>query len=78
MNKIEAANNEYENRKVAVFIPKSNNGDRSDVIVSVNGRTWSAQRGRQVMMPRFAARILLNSIRDEEKAQAYIACVTGE
>lgn len=70
-NKLSAAES-FELQKVPVFIPKSNNGDDSDVIVSVNGKTWSAQRGKKVYMPRYAARILQQSIKAEDDAQAYI------
>ena len=62
----------FERQKVPVFIPKTTAGDKSDMVVSVNGKTWVAQRGKTVYMPRYAARVLQRSIQAEDEAQAYI------
>ena len=58
--------------KVKVTVPRIPNAkDQPDLVVSVNGKNYVIQRGKEVSVPRNVADIIRTSQKNEEKALEY-------
>lgn len=59
-------------KKVRVSVPKiPNEKDQPDLIVSVNGKNYIIQRGKEVTVPKNVADIIRTSMKNAEKAEEY-------
>ena len=59
-------------KKVRVSVPKiPNEKDQPDLIVSVNGKNYIIQRGKEVTVPKNVADIIRTSMKNAEKAEKY-------
>lgn len=57
---------------VRIRLYKDNNENRDDVCVSVNGKTWTIQRGVPVDVPECVAHVIENAERQNESAMMYM------
>lgn len=62
----------YEKQLVGITLPKLPGlGEQTDVVVSVNGKTWQIRRGVEVTVPRAVALVLERSLKAAEYAEEY-------
>ena len=59
-------------KTIKIKLPKRRDGERKDVYVSVNDRTWLIQRGVEVEVPECVAMVLEASEYAEDMADAYV------
>ena len=68
----------YENGYVNIRLPKlPGQREQTDVIVSLNGRTWQIKRGIEVSVPRALKLILERARAAAEYADEYINAVAN-
>lgn len=59
---------EWYEEKVPVRLFKDSSKYQDDVFVSVNGKGYLIQRGVEVMIPRFVAQVLEQSMEQDQRA----------
>lgn len=60
---------EYWNERVPVYIPRPELEKSTSRTVTVNGRNYQIAYDTQVMVPRFVAQVVQESMRNTRKAQ---------
>lgn len=64
-------------KKVKFKVPRiPNEKDQPDLIVSVNGKNYIIQRGKEVTIPKNVADVIIASLKSAEKAEEYYYSVT--
>lgn len=59
---------EWYEEKIPVKLFKDNGKYKDDVFVAVNGKGWQIQRGVTVMIPRYVAQVLEQSMAQDQEA----------
>ena len=70
--------NSWLNEKVSVKLMKDSDRYKSDVFVGVNGKGWLIKRGEHVLIPRYVAMALEQSLEQDEKTAVLIEMKTAD
>ena len=62
----------WELQKVMIRLFRDNDRYKDDVTVEVNGRVWRIQRGVDVLVPRYVAEVVENSLSQDDRTAAMI------
>lgn len=63
----------YLDEPVTVYVPRAQAGEEQQLYLSVNGNSMYVPRGRNVQLPRYAAEVLMQTLRLEEKYERDVA-----
>lgn len=69
---------EYYNEKVVINLFLDNDKYKDDVIVNVNGKAWQIQRGVDVEVPRYVAKVIENSMKQDRATALRIRSLEEE
>lgn len=58
---------------VTVYVPRAQAGEEQQLLLSINGESRYVPRGRNVTLPRYAAEILLHTLKLEQKYELDVA-----
>lgn len=73
MSKNEAKQNENSALELVDFYAFKDNGKyKDDIVVGVNGKIWKIKRGEHVKIPRYVAKVIENSMEQDEKTARLI------
>lgn len=72
--------NAYWKERVPYVFPRQRNkrGGQPDVIISVNGKSWQIQRGKEVMIPRYALKAYMETQAMIDEAEDYIEATANK
>lgn len=62
--------------KIRLF--KDGDKYKDDVFVAVNGRSWQIKRGEEVLVPRYVAEVLEQSVAQDQSTAKLIETKSGE
>lgn len=66
-------NEENQLKYVSVYVPPASAGEEQQLLLSINGESRYVPRGRTVTLPKYAAELLLHTLRLEQKYEMDVA-----